>query len=208
MEEMSMKHGLSVAILALFAVACTGPAGIAGPQGSTGATGTQGYAGVTGSQGQAGMTGAQGQPGMTGAQGQAGVTGAQGRPGVAGVANPAPAGTSWTSLRDIMFDYNRPEIRSTEMSKIADIAAYSNQNPSVRLGIDGSTDLLRGTNQYNAALSQQRVGNVRDALIRAGVSADRIETGGFGAERAKCNDATEQCSQRDGRVEVMARPAS
>src|SRR3989442_529992 len=112
MEEMSMKHGLSVAILALFAVACTGPAGIAGPQGSTGATGTQGYAGVTGSQGQAGMTGAQGQPGMTGAQG------------------------------------------------------------------------------------------------RAGVSADRIETGGFGAERAKCNDANEQCSQRDGRVEVMVRPAS
>ena len=53
-----MKHGLSLAILALFAVACTGPAGIAGPQGSTGATGTQGYAGVTGSQGQAGMTGA------------------------------------------------------------------------------------------------------------------------------------------------------
>ena len=56
-----------------------------------------------------------------------------------------------------MFDYNRPEIRSAEMSKISDIAAYSSQNPSVRLGIDGSTDLLRGTNQYNAALSQQRV---------------------------------------------------
>ena len=106
-----------------------------------------------------------------------------------------------------MFDYNRAEIRSTEMSKIDDIAVYTNQNPSVRVGIDGSTDLLRGTNQYNAALSQQRVGNVRDALIRAGVSADRIETGGFGAERAKCNDATELCSQRDGRVEVMVRPA-
>jgi hypothetical protein len=87
------------------------------------------------------MTGAQGQPGMTGAQGQAGVTGAQGRPGVSGVANPAPAGASWTSLRDIMFDYNRPEIRQAEMSKIADIAAYTSQNPSVRLGIDGSTDL-------------------------------------------------------------------
>jgi hypothetical protein len=29
MEEMSMKHGLSVAILALFAVARTGPAGVA-----------------------------------------------------------------------------------------------------------------------------------------------------------------------------------
>jgi outer membrane protein OmpA-like peptidoglycan-associated protein len=196
---MSMKHGLSVAILALLAVACTGPAGVAGPQGSTGAAGTQGYAG---------MTGAQGQPGMTGAQGQAGMTGAQGQPGVAGAANPAPTRTSWTSLRDIMFDYNQAEMRPTEMSKIADIATYTNQNPSVRLGIDGSTDLLRGTNQYNAGLSQQRVGNVREALIRAGVSADRIETGGFGAERAKCNDVNEKCSQRDGRVEVMARPAN
>ena len=107
-----------------------------------------------------------------------------------------------------MFDYNRPEIRSTEMTKIADIAMYTNQNPSVRVGIDGSTDLLRGTNQYNGALSQQRVVNVRDALIRAGVSADRIETGGFGAERAKCSDVNELCSQRDGRVEVMVRPAS
>jgi outer membrane protein OmpA-like peptidoglycan-associated protein len=199
---MSMKHGLSYAVIALFAVGCAGPAGVAGPQGSTGATG------MTGSQGGAGMTGAQGQTGMTGSQGQAGVTGAQGQPGVAGPASPAAAGTRWTSLRDIMFDYNRAEIRSTELSKIADIAAYTNQNPSARLGIDGSTDLLRGTNQYNAAMSQQRVGNVRDALIRAGVSADRIETGSFGAERAKCNEANEPCSQRDGRVEVMVRPAS
>ena len=206
-----MKHGMSYAVIALFAVGCTGPAGMAGPQGSTGATGmtgSQGGVGVTGAQGQTGMTGAQGQTGMTGAQGQAGVTGAQGQPGMAGPVSPSPAGTRWTSLRDIMFDYNRAEIRSTELSKIADIAVYTNQNPSARLGIDGSTDLLRGTNQYNGAMSQQRVGNVRDALIRAGVSADRIETGSFGAERAKCNDATEPCGQRDGRVEVMVRPAS
>jgi outer membrane protein OmpA-like peptidoglycan-associated protein len=208
---MSMKHGLSYAVIALFAVGCTGPAGVAGPRGSTGATGmtgSQGGAGVTGAQGQAGMTGSQGQTGMTGSQGQTGVTGAQGQPGVAAPASPAPPGTRWTSLSDIMFDYNRTEIRSTELSKIADIAVYTNQNPSVRLGIDGATDLLRGTNQYNAVMSQQRVGNVRDALIRAGVSADRIETGSFGVERAKCNEANEPCSQRDGRVEVMVRPAS
>jgi outer membrane protein OmpA-like peptidoglycan-associated protein len=208
MEEMIMRNGLTYAALALFTVGCTGPAGIAGPQGSTGATGSQGYTGMTGSQGQAGLTGAQGQPGMTGAQGQVGVTGAQGQPGMANAASSAPASMRWTSLKDIMFDYNRTEIRSSEMSKIADIAAYTSQNPSVRVGIDGSTDLLRGTNQYNAALSQQRVANVREALVRAGVSPDRIETGGFGSERAKCIDATEMCSQRDGRVEVMVRPAS
>ena len=79
------------------------------------------------------------------------------------------------------------------------------QNPSVHLGIDGSTDLLRGTNQYNSGLSQRRMVTVRDALIQAGVSADRIDTGAFAAQRANCNDATERCSQRDGRVEVLVR---
>jgi outer membrane protein OmpA-like peptidoglycan-associated protein len=58
------------------------------------------------------------------------------------------------------------------------------------------------------ALSQQRVSNVRDALVRAGVSADRMELGGFAAQRAKCNDAAESCSQRDGQVEVLVRPSS
>jgi outer membrane protein OmpA-like peptidoglycan-associated protein len=132
------------------------------------------------------MTGSQGERGMTESERQ--------RDPVAG----------WVSLRDIIFDFDRADLRPSEMRKISDIASYVNQNPTVRLGIDGSTD-LRGTNQYNVALSQRRVANVRDALVRTGVSADRIETVGFAAERAKCNDATERCSQRDGRVEVLAR---
>jgi outer membrane protein OmpA-like peptidoglycan-associated protein len=111
----------------------------------------------------------------------------------------------WVSLRDIVFDFDKAEIRPSEMSKISDIASYVNQNPGVRLGIDGATDLLRGTNRYNVALSERRIANVREALMRTGVSSDRIETGGFAAARAKCSGSTEQCSERDGRVEVLAR---
>ena len=181
-----MKRSLVFVVIAGFAVACTGPRGYTGPQGPTG---------MTGAQGPAGMTGSTGQRGMTGSQGQAGVTESQGQPvAVAG----------WVSLRDILFDFDRAEIRPSEMSKISDIASYVDQNPNVRLGIDGATDLLRGTNQYNATLSQRRIANVRDALVRSGVSANRIETGGFAAERARCSDSTERCSQRDGRVEVLA----
>jgi outer membrane protein OmpA-like peptidoglycan-associated protein len=176
-----MKRSLVFAVIAVFAVACTGPRGYTGPQGPTG---------MTGAQGPTGMTGSQGQPGMTESQGQ-----------------PAPV-AGWVSVRDITFDFDKADIRPSEMIKISDVASYANQNPGVRIGIDGSTDLLRGTNHYNVALSQRRVANVRDALMRTGVSADRIETGGFAAERPKCNDSTEQCSQRDGRVEVLARRSS
>jgi outer membrane protein OmpA-like peptidoglycan-associated protein len=192
--------------IAIGALACQGPRGPAGPQGATGMTGKSGSQGVTGSQGRTGsqgVTGSTGSQGMTGSQGR---TGAQGQPGVSdpqASQEPGP-GPGWVSLRDIRFDYDKASIRSSEMPKIADIAAYLNDNPGARLGIDGTTDLRRGTNKYNVSLSQQREANVRDALIRAGVPADRMEIGSFGAEGGQCSDRTENCAQRDGRVEVLA----
>ena len=175
-----MKHSPLLAAIALFALACTGPTG---PRGHTGPPGPTG---------------------MTGAQGATGLTGTQGQPGLA-APGPAASQTGWISFRDIMFDFDTADIRRSEMNKISDVAAYLKQNPSTRVGIDGATDLLRGTNRYNVDLSRRRIANVRDALIEAGVSGDRIETGNFGAERVECNDSTEPCSKREGRVEVMAR---
>ena len=183
----------------LLAAACTGPAGPAGPTGMTGMTGRQGSTGMTGVQGSTGMTGVQGSAGVTGVQGPAGITGAQGAP----ASSPQP-GFRWTLVKEFMFDYDRPDIRNSESRKPAEVAAYMSQNPSARLGIAGYTD-RQSTDQYNLPLSQRRVATVRDALIQAGVSADRIETGTFGTDRFMCNPSSEQCSQREGRVEVLAR---
>jgi outer membrane protein OmpA-like peptidoglycan-associated protein len=176
-----MKRSLLFAVAALFTlltVACTGPAGMMGPQGPAGVMGPQGPAGATGAQGPAGL---------------------------ANAPSAAVAGPSWAPLRDFTFDYDRTDMRSSELKQPSEIAAYVRQNPSARLGLDGSTDLLRGTNQYNAGLAERRIATVRDALIRAGVSADRIETGTFAMQRASCKDTVERCSQRDGRVEVLVR---
>jgi len=111
------------------------------------------------------------------------------------------------SLKEIMFDYDRSDIRYSESRKPSEVAAYMSQNPSVRLGIDGYTD-VRGTSQNNPPLSQRRVTTVRDALVQAGVPADRIETGTFGSDRVMCSPSTEQCSQREGRVEVLVRASN
>jgi len=175
-----MKHSPLLGAIALLALACAGPMGPRGHAGPPGPTG---------------MTGAQGATGLTGTRGQAGTTA------------PAPGAseTGWISLRDIMFDFDTADIRPSEMNKISEVAAYLKQNPSVRVGIDGSTDLSRGINRYNVDLSGRRIANVRDALIETGISSDRIETGRFGAERVKCDESDEQCSRREGRVEVMAR---
>ena len=212
-----MNRRLLIALVPLcagmFAVGCTGPAGMTGAQGSPGLTGAQGSPGMTGAQGSAGMTGAQGSAGMTGVQGSAGMTGVQGPTGITGAPGPGapnhaplPA-VRWTSMKDFMFDFDRSDIRYSESKKPAEIATYMSQNPTARLGIDGYTD-SRGSSQYNLPLSQRRVATVRDALIQAGVPADRIETGTFGTDRSLCNPATEQCAQRDGRVEVLVRASN
>jgi len=124
-----------------------------------------------------------------------------------GVSDPSPGpgpGAAWVSLRDIRFDYDNAEIRSSEMKKISEIATYLNDNPKARLGIDGTTDLRRGTNKYNVSLSAQREANVRDALIRAGVPTDKMQIGSFAAERSLCTNRTEDCAKRDGSVQVLA----
>ena len=143
--------------------------------------------------GPAGPVGPQGPQGPAGAQGVAGAIGAQGAPAVV---------TSWTKFDDILFDFDKSDIRSNETSKVADIVTYLKQNPSIVVGIDGHAD-PRGTDKYNQALSVRRVNAIRDALMKAGVPRDKIQTGAFGEARPKCQEATEACWQSDRRVEVL-----
>jgi outer membrane protein OmpA-like peptidoglycan-associated protein len=174
------KYSVALAIvpLTLLSLACSGPVG---PRGEAGPAG------------------------MTGAQGPAGTTGSQGVRGLQGLTAPQPASASgWTSLREILFDSGSAEILPSEASKISEVSAYMDQNPSIRVGIAGSTDRVRDTDRYDLDLSRRRVATIRDALIRSGVSADRIETG-VGVEGVECSDSRAQCPRREGRAELMGR---
>jgi outer membrane protein OmpA-like peptidoglycan-associated protein len=114
----------------------------------------------------------------------------------------AAAAKQWASFKNFLFDTDKSDIRSSETTKIADIAAYLQKNPPVQVGIDGYAD-PRGTDGYNQGLSERRVNAIRDALVTAGVPSDKIHTGAFGEQRLLCNASTETCWQSDRRVEVL-----
>ena len=200
MMRHGIVNGLMCATIALVAVGCStapetswkfySPPGPAGAVGLTGPAGAVGPAGVAGAQGPAGP---------------AGSAGIQGNLGPAGAVGMTSARASWTVFKDILFDFDKADIRASETSKVPEIAVYMQQNPSVQVGIDGYAD-PRGTNPYNMSLSQRRVSAIQDALVKAGVASDRIETGAFGEMGLKCGESTEQCWQRDRRVEVLIRP--
>jgi outer membrane protein OmpA-like peptidoglycan-associated protein len=190
-----MRRALLLSTLALFAVACTarpnGPDGwnIVGPAGPPGVTGPAGPAGPQGPTGPHGAAGVQGPGGVMGA------TGVQGQPGAVTVVR-------WTKFKDILFDFDKSELRANETGKVSEIASYLQQNPTVVVGIDGYAD-PRGSDKYNQALSERRVNTIREALLGAGVPAAKITTGAFGEMRLKCSDATQDCWQSDRRVEVL-----
>jgi outer membrane protein OmpA-like peptidoglycan-associated protein len=183
-----------------------GPAGRAGPAGEQGLTGDRGAQGATlvgpaGPAGRAGPAGEQGVAGRTGAQGTltAGISGPAGRSGAAGVqgstgetgAQGQVGGFSrWTSYREFWFDSNKVDIQASDASKVSEIAAYMNQNPSLRIGIDDTN-----TDPRSNDLSERRVRAVRNALIHAGVPSAKIQSGAYGDAKLA----------QDRRVEVLVR---
>ena len=198
-----MRRVAFFAVLALFAVGCSARP-IGGETGWKvyGPTGPQGVAGPAGLAGPQGPPGMAGSPGVAGAQGMAAPAGPAGPQGPQGPQGPPGTVASWTKFNDILFDFDKSDVRSNETTKVADIAAYVQQNPTTMVGIDGYAD-PRGTDQYNQALSERRVNAIRDALTKAGVARDKIQTGAFGEMRLKCQEATEACWQSDRRVEVL-----
>jgi len=91
------------------------------------------------------------------------------------------------SYRDFWFNDNSADILSTQKSVLIEVADYVKRNPSLMIGIDGHMD------SRHMDLSKDRVNNVRNAFIDAGVPAERIKTGSLGDPKLS----------RDGRVEVL-----
>jgi peptidoglycan-associated lipoprotein len=138
---------------------------------------------------------------LAGERGPAGPAGATGAQGPAGPVGPQAMGDRSTSFKDILFDTDKSDIRSNELSKITDIAAHAKQNAPMQVNIGGYAD-PRGTDQHNQGLSERRVNAIRDALVKAGVGSDKIVTSAFGEQKPLCSESTDACWQRDRRVNV------
>ena len=80
----------------------------------------------------------------------------------------------------IHFDFDKASIRSDSTSLLNEIATALKNNPLWTLKITGHTDSI-GDSGYNLKLSKKRADSVKAALVKRGITADRLATVGAGA---------------------------
>jgi len=102
-------------------------------------------------------------------------------------------------VQDAFFDYDTYDIRNDAQTVLAADASYLVSHPDVKVVIGGYCD-ERGSNEYNLALGQNRADAAKNALVTAGVAANRIRVVSYGKEKPFCAESTEECWQQNRRA--------
>ncbi|TBV00094.1 OmpA family protein [Stutzerimonas kirkiae] len=102
---------------------------------------------------------------------------------------------------DVLFDFNRAELKPGGLHNVQKLADFLNENPERKVIVEGYTDST-GSAQYNQGLSERRADAVRLALVRFGVSPQRIVSQGYGKDYPIASNSNESGRALNRRVEV------
>src|SRR5262249_42090649 len=103
------------------------------------------------------------------------------------------------NVSDVLFEYDKADIRPDQMPVLQKNAAWLKANPNVRFTIEGHCD-ERGSEEYNLGLGDRRANAVKEYLLAQGVPSTRIETKSYGEERPVCHEQTEECYTKNRRA--------
>jgi outer membrane protein OmpA-like peptidoglycan-associated protein len=106
------------------------------------------------------------------------------------------------TLDDIAFAPGRAALRPEAKASLGKLVAFVNRDPTKPIRIEGHTD-SRGNPNANQMLSQRRADSVRDALIAAGVAANRMTSIGLGEDQPVADNQTEEGRAKNRRVDVI-----
>jgi OOP family OmpA-OmpF porin len=95
----------------------------------------------------------------------------------------------------VIFETDSAKIKSSALGKFKKYVDYLKQVPDAKVILEAHTDDV-GNAQYNMGLSQRRAASVKQKLVDLGISANRIETIGYGETKPKVpNDSAQNRAQ-------------
>ncbi len=102
-------------------------------------------------------------------------------------------------VQDAFFDYDTYDIRGDAQTVLSADASWLVSHPDIKVVLGGYCD-ERGSAEYNLALGQNRADAAKNALVTAGVAANRIRVISYGKEKPFCSESTEECWQQNRRA--------
>jgi outer membrane protein OmpA-like peptidoglycan-associated protein len=151
-----------------------------------------------------------------GGAGDAGIAAAGTTHGLEGALKELDAKVTPSEIRidlaaDVLFDFDKAEIKKAAEPKLQHLATVVKANPGAKVAIDGHTD-GRGADDYNQKLSEARAASVKQWLVaNASVSAASVTTRGWGKSKPVAPNAKPDGSDdpegraRNRRVEIVVR---
>ena len=103
------------------------------------------------------------------------------------------------NVKDIYFDYDKYDIRSSDQQIAEANAKFFAAHPDLKIVIEGHCD-ERGSEEYNLALGDNRANATKTLLDKLGIGADRLKVISYGKEKPFCNDNSDSCYQMNRRA--------
>ncbi len=109
--------------------------------------------------------------------------------------------TGHVAVYGIHFDTGKATIQPDSESTLKQVVALLQQNPDLKLRVEGHTD-NQGSAAANQALSEKRAQAVVAWLVAQGIPANRLSAQGFGQGKPVAENSTEDGKAKNRRVEL------
>lgn len=104
-------------------------------------------------------------------------------------------------LENIFFAFDSYKLESRSFAELNTIINFMNENPTVKISIEGHTD-NEGSTMYNKTLSENRAKSVYSYLSENGIDKARLSYKGFGDSQPLTTNDTEEGRALNRRTEV------
>ncbi|MBX2947130.1 MAG: OmpA family protein [Cyclobacteriaceae bacterium] len=104
------------------------------------------------------------------------------------------------ALNNVFFEQGKPVLKPESYPELDRLVIILKENPTMEIMLSGHTDNV-GNPTSLLALSQARVGAVKDYLVKNGIAAGRITGKGYGSEKPLVKNDTEENRKMNRRVE-------
>jgi len=106
------------------------------------------------------------------------------------------------TIEDMLFDFNKYTIKLSNNNVLDRLTEVIQDNKKYNIKIVGHTDNVGGE-EYNQTLSEKRAEAIFNALLKRGVSADRVSFLGKGESIPIVENSTEFNRKKNRRVEII-----